>query len=100
VPTAGYESHSHGWTGEPRKVPGPGGPPDRMTADAGAVEEVLAALADSTRRLLREALVAHGQATAPMLAAELPVRRQPAAGREVSQWDARLAVIERPAETE
>lgn len=40
------------------------------------VESVFAALADSTRRELLEALVAHGQATATMLADDVPVSRQ------------------------
>jgi DNA-binding transcriptional ArsR family regulator len=40
------------------------------------VDEVLAALADPTRRRLLDALAAHGEATATTLAAELPVSRQ------------------------
>ena len=42
----------------------------------GIVEEVLAALADPTRRLLLDTLAARGPATATVLAAELPVTRQ------------------------
>jgi DNA-binding transcriptional ArsR family regulator len=42
----------------------------------GGVDEVLAALADPTRRLLLDRLSAHGEATATVLAAELPVSRQ------------------------
>ncbi|KIF78541.1 ArsR family transcriptional regulator [Streptomyces sp. 150FB] len=38
--------------------------------------EVLAALADPTRRRILDALAAHGEATATVLAAELPVSRQ------------------------
>lgn len=41
-----------------------------------AVEDVLGALADPTRRLLLERLAAHGTATATVLAEELPVSRQ------------------------
>jgi DNA-binding transcriptional ArsR family regulator len=41
-----------------------------------AVEEVLGALADPTRRDLLEQLSAHGYATATMLAEELPISRQ------------------------
>lgn len=40
------------------------------------VDEVLAALADPTRRRLLDALAAHGEATATVLAEELPVTRQ------------------------
>jgi DNA-binding transcriptional ArsR family regulator len=47
-----------------------------MTAGAEAIEVVLSALADPTRRLLLDALVAHGSATATMLATEVPVSRQ------------------------
>jgi DNA-binding transcriptional ArsR family regulator len=47
-----------------------------MTVGAEAIEVVLAALADPTRRLLLDALAAHGSATATMLAAEVPVTRQ------------------------
>ncbi|MFC9432050.1 ArsR/SmtB family transcription factor [Streptomyces sp. NPDC056987] len=38
--------------------------------------EVLAALADPTRRRILDALAAHGEATATVLAGELPVSRQ------------------------
>ena len=48
-----------------------------MTSEPGAaVEEVLGALADPTRRLLLDRLSSHGEATATVLAAELPVTRQ------------------------
>ncbi|MFD9222206.1 ArsR/SmtB family transcription factor [Streptomyces sp. NPDC060064] len=49
-----------------------------MTADADqeAVAEVLSALADPTRRRILDALAAHGEATATVLATELPVSRQ------------------------
>jgi DNA-binding transcriptional ArsR family regulator len=40
------------------------------------VEQVLTALADPTRRQLLERLSAHGETTATVLAAELPVTRQ------------------------
>jgi DNA-binding transcriptional ArsR family regulator len=40
------------------------------------VEDVLVALADATRRRVLDHLAAHGEATATMLAAELPVSRQ------------------------
>ena len=42
----------------------------------GAVDDVLAALADPTRRLLLDRLAAHGEATATVLSTELPVSRQ------------------------
>ncbi|MFJ8000437.1 ArsR/SmtB family transcription factor [Streptomyces sp. NPDC096310] len=38
--------------------------------------EVLSALADPTRRRILDALAAHGEATATVLAGELPVSRQ------------------------
>ncbi|MGW1495623.1 ArsR/SmtB family transcription factor [Streptomyces sp. NBC_00191] len=41
-----------------------------------AVTEVLSALADPTRRRILDALAAHGEATATVLATELPVSRQ------------------------
>lgn len=47
-----------------------------MTARQPAVEGVFAALADSTRRRLLDVLAARGEATATMLADELPVSRQ------------------------
>lgn len=40
------------------------------------VDKVLAALADPTRRRVLDAVAAHGEATATILAAELPVSRQ------------------------
>jgi DNA-binding transcriptional ArsR family regulator len=40
------------------------------------VDEVLAALADPTRRRVLDAVAAHGETTATTLAAELPVSRQ------------------------
>ncbi|MFD7441642.1 ArsR/SmtB family transcription factor [Streptomyces sp. NPDC059909] len=48
---------------------------DRIGA-AEAVDSVLAALADPTRRQLLDLLAAHGEATATTLAARLPVSRQ------------------------
>lgn len=45
-------------------------------AGADAVAEVFSALADPTRRRILDALAAHGEATATVLAAELPVSRQ------------------------
>jgi DNA-binding transcriptional ArsR family regulator len=41
-----------------------------------AVDDVLAALADPMRRRLLDRLSAHGEATATVLASELPVTRQ------------------------
>jgi DNA-binding transcriptional ArsR family regulator len=46
-----------------------------MTGD-GLAEEVLTALADPTRRRILDLLAARGEATATVLAAELPVTRQ------------------------
>jgi DNA-binding transcriptional ArsR family regulator len=46
-----------------------------MTGESPA-EEVLAALADPTRRRILDLLAARGEATATVLAAELPVTRQ------------------------
>lgn len=40
------------------------------------VEDVVVALADPTRRRVLERLAGHGQATATMLARELPISRQ------------------------
>lgn len=62
-------------------APGAGaGPESDAGADPGAgadaVAEVFAALADPTRRRILDALAAHGEATATVLAAELPVSRQ------------------------
>lgn len=52
--------------------------PDRGQGSGGgaAVDSVLAALADPTRRRLLDLLAAHGEATATQLADQLPVSRQ------------------------
>lgn len=47
-----------------------------MTTEHGTVGDVLAALADPTRRQLLDVLAARGEATATTLATELPVSRQ------------------------
>jgi DNA-binding transcriptional ArsR family regulator len=47
-----------------------------MTTAPDAAEQVLGALADPTRRQLLDRLAAHGETTATVLAAELPVSRQ------------------------
>jgi DNA-binding transcriptional ArsR family regulator len=47
-----------------------------MDAAREDVDEVLAALADPTRRRVLDAVAASGEATATMVAAELPVSRQ------------------------
>jgi DNA-binding transcriptional ArsR family regulator len=47
-----------------------------MAADLDAVDDVLAALADPMRRRVLDRLAAHGETTATVLAAELPVSRQ------------------------
>jgi DNA-binding transcriptional ArsR family regulator len=47
-----------------------------MTTDQSQVEQVLTALADPTRRRLLDRLAVHGEATATVLATELPVSRQ------------------------
>ena len=47
-----------------------------MSAAVDDVEEVLAALADPTRRRVLDVIAAHGEATATAVAAELPVSRQ------------------------
>jgi DNA-binding transcriptional ArsR family regulator len=47
-----------------------------MTTEQDAVEDVLTALADPTRRQLLEALARRGEASATMLAGDLPVSRQ------------------------
>jgi len=47
-----------------------------MRARQVVVDDVLTALADPTRRQLLDVLAAYGEATATMLAAELPVSRQ------------------------
>lgn len=101
-----------------------------------AVDDVLAALADPTRRQLLEIIARHGEATATVAAEELPVSRQAIvkhlavldragivsarrSGREMlytvrsqpvqaaahwlatlaSEWDARLEIIKRIAES-
>ena len=51
------------------------GPVSEVDA-VGEIAEVLAALADPTRRRLLDALAARGEATATTLATELPVSRQ------------------------
>lgn len=45
-------------------------------ASVDEIERVLAALADPTRRRVLDAVAAHGEATATMIATELPVSRQ------------------------
>jgi hypothetical protein len=87
-----------------------------MTLRGDDIGPVLAALADPTRRRVLDAVASRGEATATMIAAELPVSRQ--AGREMlytarlepltdaarwmdavaAEWDARLARIKRLAE--
>ncbi len=47
-----------------------------MAADLNTVDDVLAALADPMRRRVLDRLAAHGETTATVLAAELPVSRQ------------------------
>jgi DNA-binding transcriptional ArsR family regulator len=47
-----------------------------MTEQAAEVDDVLAALAEPVRRRLLDRLVAHGEATATTIAAELPISRQ------------------------
>jgi DNA-binding transcriptional ArsR family regulator len=47
-----------------------------VTLRQAAVQGVFAALADSTRRRLLDVLAARGEATATMLAGDLPVSRQ------------------------
>ncbi|GLW11677.1 putative transcriptional regulator, ArsR [Microtetraspora sp. NBRC 13810] len=49
---------------------------DERGGDAEAVDSVLVALADPTRRRLLDLLAAHGEATATTLAERLPVSRQ------------------------
>ncbi|GGX18043.1 ArsR/SmtB family transcription factor [Streptomyces chryseus] len=49
---------------------------DARRGGAEAVDSVLAALADPTRRQLLDLLAAHGEATATTLAERLPVSRQ------------------------
>lgn len=87
-----------------------------MSGGAGSeVGDVLAALADPTRQRVLDTLAAHGEATATVVAAELPVSRQEVryavrperldtAARWISElaaeWDARLARIKRLAESD
>ena len=47
-----------------------------MTDRSRGVDDVLVALADSTRRRVLDSVATHGEATATMVAAELPVSRQ------------------------
>jgi len=47
-----------------------------MTARAGEQDELWAAIAEPARRRLLDLLLARGEATATMLAAELPISRQ------------------------
>lgn len=47
-----------------------------MTMRGDDIEPVLAALADPTRRRVLDAVASRGEATATMIAAELPVSRQ------------------------
>ncbi len=47
-----------------------------MSERGETIEDLLAALADPTRRRVLDAVAAHGEATATMIAAELPVSRQ------------------------
>ena len=47
-----------------------------MIAPADEVDDILAALADPTRRRVLDVIAARGEATATMVAAELPVSRQ------------------------
>jgi DNA-binding transcriptional ArsR family regulator len=49
---------------------------DERRGDTGAVDSVLVALADPTRRRLLDLLAAQGEVTATMLAERLPVSRQ------------------------
>lgn len=70
VGDAGRDSGANGGrgsVGDAGRGPGAGGD---------AVAEVFSALADPTRRRILDALAAHGEATATVLAAELPVSRQ------------------------
>lgn len=60
-----------GSAGNAQNAGNAGNPEDHDT-----VAEVLGALADPTRRRILDALAAHGEATATVLAAELPVSRQ------------------------
>jgi DNA-binding transcriptional ArsR family regulator len=47
-----------------------------VTTGGGSAEDVIAALADPTRRLLLDRLSAHNSATATVLGSELPISRQ------------------------
>jgi DNA-binding transcriptional ArsR family regulator len=47
-----------------------------MSDRESGIDDVLAALADPTRRRVLDSVAAHGEATATMIAAELPVSRQ------------------------
>lgn len=47
-----------------------------MTDHARGIDNVLTALADPTRRRVLDTVAAHGEATATVVAAELPVSRQ------------------------
>lgn len=51
-------------------------PSSTSGASVDEIERVLAALADPTRRRVLDAVAAHGEATATMIATELPVSRQ------------------------
>ena len=57
-----------------------------MTLRGDDIEPVLAALADPTRRRVLDAVASHGEATATMIAAELPVSRQ-AVGMDLGVLD-------------
>ncbi|WUW56393.1 metalloregulator ArsR/SmtB family transcription factor [Streptomyces sp. NBC_01456] len=63
-------------TGAGRDPAGGAGRGSGANAGGDAVAEVFSALADPTRRRILDALAAHGEATATVLAAELPVSRQ------------------------
>ncbi len=47
-----------------------------MSDRGSGIDDVLAALADPMRRRVLDSVAAHGEATATMIAAELPVSRQ------------------------
>jgi DNA-binding transcriptional ArsR family regulator len=47
-----------------------------MSDRESGIDDVLAALADPTRRRVLDSVAAHGEATATMIATELPVSRQ------------------------
>lgn len=70
----GRETGAHG---ETDRSPARGQGGERVHGSGqDTVTEVLSALADPTRRRILDALAAHGEATATVLAADLPVRRQ------------------------